>query len=61
MSDEYSERLCDEKHQNIWAAITDLRDQIKSLKKAVAVFNTTGIGILVSMVTSLIINQFGGK
>jgi cell division protein ZapA (FtsZ GTPase activity inhibitor) len=58
---EYNEQLCDEKHKNIWGAITDLQERMKSLRSSMAVFNTTGIGILVAIITSLIINHIGSK
>lgn len=65
MSDgEYNPELCDEKHKNIWTAITalqtDKKDFEAKIEKKIGFFNLTGIGILVSILTGLILRYYGG-
>lgn len=53
---EYDEKLCEEVRRNIYCCIEDVKREIKDLKGKVAYFNVVGVGILVSIITSLVIN-----
>jgi hypothetical protein len=68
MAENYDKDLCEEVRKNIYACISDLKkeitdikkNEITDLKKRIAYFNIVGIGILVSIITSLIANLWKG-
>lgn len=60
MAENYDKDLCEEVRKNIYACISDLKKEITDIKKRIAYFNIVGIGILVSIITSLIANLWKG-
>lgn len=60
MAENFDKDLCEEVRKNIYGCINDLKKEIADVKKRIAYFNIVGIGILVSILTSLITNLLKG-
>ena len=60
MPDNFDEKLCEEKSRNMHKRIDVLEAKIDKLESKLSFFNLTGVGILVSLLTGLIMNHFGG-